>query len=152
MWECQILGLAWLDSFSGIQRVSILLAAANVYSHWQPKGIPFSSASLPHVSPAMWCWPLWVLGFTSPLSFWLEFLKLWGTLSILFGGEIWMWLFLFFIFSLEVVRTSHLLHLASWMSALFAIFFSPVLATGHFLRAAVLNGTPGLLSWDASGK
>ena len=41
MRECQIIDVAQLGSFSGIQRLSILLAVASVHCHQQPWGILF---------------------------------------------------------------------------------------------------------------
>ena len=55
MWECQILGLASLDSvFSGIQRLSFILGVVNVPSHLLYRGVPFPQALLPVVFVASW--------------------------------------------------------------------------------------------------
>ena len=73
--ECQLLGILDLIVFLGIQRLSILLAAASIYSHQQPSRIFFPPDSLPYLLPVDLChWPLWVFQFDFQLSFWLAFL------------------------------------------------------------------------------
>ena len=137
VWECQILGLAWLDSFSGIQRVSILLAAVNVCSHWQSKGILFPPASLPHLLPADVTLAIVSVAIYFPIVLLIgipealrdaEHLVWWGDLSVIIP---------FFIFSLEVVRTSYL---CAWLPEhqLFLQFFSS--SSGHrtFLEGSCL--------------
>ena len=50
VWECQILGLASVDSvFSGIQRLSFILHVVTVPSYLLYKGVPFPQALLPLV-------------------------------------------------------------------------------------------------------
>ena len=111
----------WL--FPSIHRLSILVPATNVYSHWQSRGILFPLDLLLHLlSVDLWCWPLWVLGFDFPLSFSLAIQQQLGMPSILFGGADLVWLCLLF-FPLNGGRTVYLWQLASWKSAVFGIYF-----------------------------
>ena len=78
--------------------MSITLTVASVYSQRQFRGILFPPGSRPHFSVVdWWRWPLWLVGFDFPLSFWTALLQQLGILSILscFAGLILFWLFFF---------------------------------------------------------
>ena len=79
----------------------MILAAADVYSHWEFRVIFFSPRLHPiFIVADLWHWPLWVVGFYFPWSFWLAFLQQLGMLSILFRGGGLSLCFLFFFFFL----------------------------------------------------
>ena len=83
LWECQILDVAHLDSLSGIQRLSILLACQCALPPTALGGFFFLQTLLYLLPVDLWHWPLWVLWFDFSLSFSLAFLQLWGMLNLL---------------------------------------------------------------------
>ena len=86
----------------------------------------------------LWWWPLWVVKFYFPLSFWLTFLQHLGNISIMScGGDLHLFCFVFFFFSLKGMITIYLWQLISWKSAVFQIFLQ-LSVPGHFFRAAVI--------------
>ena len=89
----------------------------------------------------------WVFNFL--LSFWLALLQLWEMLSIFFekrylGMSV---LHLFF----PPWRVWGQFTFCSWLPGRRPCleFILQVPAIGHFLRAAVISGTPGLVNWSA---
>ena len=93
------------------------------------------------------CWPLGVVGFNFPPSFWLAFLQQLGMLSILYGGG-GLGLYCPFFFFLKGCEDNlALVQLPE--SRLCLEFISLVPAAGHFLRVAVIHRTPGLGNWGA---
>ena len=131
--------LSPLDSFffSVIQRLCIILADAIVSSHQQLMMILFPPGSLPNLCFVdLWWWPLWVVKFDFPLSFWLTFLQHLGNISIMScGGD--LHLFCVFFIALKGMITIYLWQLVSWKSAVLQIFLQ-LSVPGHFFRAAVI--------------
>ena len=127
----QILGLVPLDSvFPVIQRLCIILADAIVSSHQQLRMILFPPGFLPNLFFVdLWWWPLWVVKFDFPLSFWLTFLQHLGNIRIMScGGDLHLFClgfcfcFVLFFFALKGMNTIYLWQLVSWKSAVFQIF------------------------------
>ena len=124
----QILGLVPLDSFFPvIQRLCIILADAIASSHQQLRMILFLPGSLPNLFfvDLRW-WPLWVVKFDFPLSFWLTFLQHLRNISIMScGGDLHLFFFCFLcFFALKGMNTIYLWQLVSWKLAVFQIFSS----------------------------
>ena len=83
-------------SIHGIFQARVLEWGAIAFSERQFRGILFPPGSLPHLLVVdWWRWPLWLVGFDFPLSFWMALLQQLGILSILSccGGLILFWLF-----------------------------------------------------------
>ena len=125
-WECKIPGLpiliVVLVLFLRHSETVHILAVANVYSHWQLREILLLPGSFPHLLFVdLWGWPLWLVEFDFPLSFWLAFLQQLWMLSILScGGGLGLF--------------------GSWLpeSCLCLEFSSPVSTPWHFLRTAII--------------
>ena len=97
---------------------------------------------------------MWVLQFNFLLSFRLALLQLWGMLSIsCMRGEVWVCLFYFFFSFLLLKGPEDNLPLAVGFLCIGCVgnLFLRC-QTGHFLRAAIIIGTPGLVNWGACGQ
>ena len=81
----------------------------------------------------LWWWPLWVVKFYFPLSFWLTFLQHLGNISIMScGGDLHLFCFVFFFFFLK--GYDHNLPLAvDFLKVSCVSNFSPVICPWTFL-------------------
>ena len=134
----QILGLVPLDSFFPVIQRLHYTGWCHVSSHQQLRMILFPPGSLPNLFFVdLWWWPLWVVKFDFPLSFWLTFLQHLGNISIKFcGGDLHL---LCVCVCVHLKGYEHNLPLAvGFLKVSCVSNFSPVICPAHFLGAVVI--------------